>query len=354
MKFNSIQELRAWAVLSVVVLHSQEIAPHLTRVPFFSDFGWLGVRLFFVISGFIIAERIGRETSLKTYLLRRYLRVFPLYALVTLVAFALSVAIDSAIFTAARTEDGSPFVIGNLFSYVMSSMFIVPQDRWPFFMVGWSLEYEVVFYVTFGCAFFLLNRKGALAIMVILSAVGALELPFVRTFFDSFFLYFLVGCLAREAVRLEVPHGGRLAGCVCTASALLTGLHLIRAVDLSGLGFVVASAICFGSLIVFVVDLERRTSRYARRTALVLIGDMSFSIYLVHWLVFPLAGIFSADLQLISFEAEIFRLVCVSAVLGLSWLVWRFVERPLNKAFRPAQRVGLRPAKATGMTPAAN
>jgi peptidoglycan/LPS O-acetylase OafA/YrhL len=339
-KFNSIQVLRAWAVLSVVILHSQSIAPGLVEIPFFSDFGWIGVCLFFVISGFVIAERIAFETSLKEFILRRYLRVVPLYALATLIAFAISVAMDAAIFTAARTEDGTAFAIDDLGTYLVASLLILPQDRWPFFMVGWSLEYEVVFYVTFGCTFFFLKRKGALAVMLALTALGSLELPFVRTLFDSFFVYFLIGCLAREVTHLRLRHQGPLAASIAMTTASLAILHLYQVLDLTNLGFVTAGALCFGSMIVGIVELEKRTGLFSGRTMLVLIGDISYSIYLVHWLLFPLVKSWVANLQLTSLEFEILRALSILTALVLSWLVWRFIERPLNRACRRAISTG--------------
>lgn len=323
-------------MLSVVILHSQLIAPGLARMPFFSDFGWIGVRLFFVISGFIIAERIAFETSLPQFLLRRYLRVFPLYALATIIALATSVVTGSAIYSVSRTDSGAPFETDDRIFYILDSLLIIPQDRWPVLMVGWSLEYEVVFYAAFGCAFFFAKRKGALAIMFALAVVATLKPSISQPFFDSFFIYFLIGCLSREVVHLGLRYRASFAVAVCFVTGLLSILHLYEFLDLTAVGFVTATAFCFGAMIIAAVDLEQRTILFSGRSTLVLIGDMSFSIYLVHWLLIPVAGSLVENLQLTSIELEVFRLASLLAVLIVSWLVWRFVERPLNMACRRA------------------
>ena len=88
MKYQSIQLLRAVAALMVVVQHSHIAFTPTEKAklwwwPVFSDFGWLGVSLFFVISGFIIANVLSRPNfSLVDYFWRRFIRIYPLYWMV--------------------------------------------------------------------------------------------------------------------------------------------------------------------------------------------------------------------------------------------------------------------------------
>lgn len=85
MRYQSIQFLRALAALMVVVQHSHiAFSPSdkakLWWWPGFSDFGWLGVSLFFVISGFIISSVLSRPNfSLGNYFYHRFMRIYPLY-----------------------------------------------------------------------------------------------------------------------------------------------------------------------------------------------------------------------------------------------------------------------------------
>ena len=108
-ELRSIQILRAVAVLQVVFLHfavassSQAYLP----VPFFTDFGWLGVRLFFVISGFIIAVTIEKEPSITRYLLKRYFRIFPLYMVATLVTLLGLLVAQDGLQVTTRNDFGN-------------------------------------------------------------------------------------------------------------------------------------------------------------------------------------------------------------------------------------------------------
>ena len=166
LKYNSIQFLRCVAVIAVLVFHSHwVVSQKLQNIPLLTNYGWIGVSLFFVISGFIISERIAFERSLGRFLFKRYMRVFPLYGVFTLMAIVLSLGFGWDYLGLPRTDSGGEFNPDSVY-YPLKSLFIVPQDDWPVFAVGWSLEYEIVFYFTFGMAYFLGGRKFALFIML--------------------------------------------------------------------------------------------------------------------------------------------------------------------------------------------
>lgn len=331
MKYNSIQVLRCVAVMSVLILHSHfSIEQGVYQIPFFSQFGMIGVYLFFVISGFIIAERIGFERSLGVFLFRRYMRVFPLYALMTIVAALISIAVGWGIFAEARTDSGAVYQPEPLV-YTLKSLFIVPQDPWPIFLVGWSLEYEVVFYFSFGIAYFLGGRGGALATMLVMSVAGVVFPDLTRPLFDAMFMYFLFGCAACEILRRDNRRLIAAAPFVCIISGAMWVLHLYKVLDLTGTGFTVASATCFAALVVLCVDLEKRGKGFGHAGVLVRIGDMSFSIYLVHWLVMRISFYYTGGITLGTGTAELLRIVLFLLALAASWVVWEFVERKIGR-----------------------
>jgi hypothetical protein len=73
LKYNSIQFLRCVAVIAVLVFHSHwVVSQKLQNIPLLTNYGWIGVSLFFVISGFIISERIAFERSLGRFLFNRH------------------------------------------------------------------------------------------------------------------------------------------------------------------------------------------------------------------------------------------------------------------------------------------
>lgn len=145
---TAIQLLRFLAAFGVVAIHC---------VPSF-EAGAVGVDVFFVISGFIIvvASRnyFGASGAPWTFLRRRILRVVPLYWIATLGVAAREMA------------RGEPFGWG----FLASSLFFVPHlneaegNFQPIVRVGWTLNFEMFFYVIFAAALLLPMRPALVAV----------------------------------------------------------------------------------------------------------------------------------------------------------------------------------------------
>jgi peptidoglycan/LPS O-acetylase OafA/YrhL len=95
---NAVHALRALAVLMVFAVHLLDsfntyFFPDCETLnlamPFVKRFGTFGVELFFVISGFVIMNSV-RKYDLREFLLRRLIRIYPLFAAFTIAFFALS------------------------------------------------------------------------------------------------------------------------------------------------------------------------------------------------------------------------------------------------------------------------
>lgn len=343
LKYNSVQFLRCVAVLAVLVFHSHwAVSQELINIPLLTDHGWIGVSLFFVISGFIISERIGLERSLGRFLFKRYMRVFPLYGLFTLTAIVLSLGFGWDYLVQARTDSGGEFN-PDWGYYYLKSLFIIPQDDWPVFMVGWSLEYEMVFYFTFGVTYFLGGRKFALFIMLTLAFAGGAFQDFMRPVFDYNFYYFLFGCAAREVLCYEnraIMPGSSL---VCLITSVLWIAHLNNVIDITAFGFVLASAVSFAALIVVCVTLEKNNKAFVHPSPLTVIGDMSFSLYLFHWLAISVCLYITGDTVFSAIQAESIRIAIIVFAICGSWAVWTFLEKPMNRLIRTGMLTNRRP-----------
>jgi peptidoglycan/LPS O-acetylase OafA/YrhL len=152
-----LDALRFFAVLGVLVSHFW-IPKKLPWLLADMDLGWLGVRLFFVLSGFLITgilldARKMAETSVHTpaflirqFYIRRFLRIFPIYYLVIAVALALNLSPGRELW-------------GWLLSYT-SNIYITVQHTWigPFSHF-WSLAVEEQFYLLWPCMIMFLPRK---------------------------------------------------------------------------------------------------------------------------------------------------------------------------------------------------
>ncbi|TGV78111.1 acyltransferase, partial [Mesorhizobium sp. M00.F.Ca.ET.149.01.1.1] len=202
---HSIQYLRGLAACAVVCFHVSEQFGG----PF--DVGAAGVDIFFVISGFIMwVTTAGRPADPWRFMSRRFTRIVPLYWIVTLL-------------TAAGILLKSQFFYGHFLSVsnFVGSLFFVPvlQENalHPVVLQGWTLCYEMMFYLLFTLALFLGERWrfGVLvgALVTIVALHFAFAAGYARAFTDPVVLEFAagaaVGRLWLQGAR--VPLGAALA-----------------------------------------------------------------------------------------------------------------------------------------------
>lgn len=352
MKLFQVQVLRGLAALLVVLFHAQSVCPGLVgsssaSAAVMGRFGSYGVDLFFVLSGFIIryAEPAdGYEP--RAFLWRRVCRVLPVYWLLTLVAVALG-------FVFVRTS-GTP--APDLLLAAKSLGFVsFSTGRQPLLYVGWSLEFEMFFYLA-TAAFLVASRSPWRAVTVgfsLLSALGsALVLAHVEAlrelrefFLDPLLLEFALGVLLGHAFRTRA-----LDRVAAFAVALGFVATLVARWDSYG-GRVVVAGLPAALLLWIALVGERRGSFRAPR-ALVELGDASYSIYLLQ--VFTLSAFAKAGRFV--FGTTNADLLVVFATLGTvlaAWAFHRLVEAPL---VRLVQRAGarLRSAPALDVTSASS
>lgn len=166
-RIPSLDFLRAMAILSVLLLHSSEF---LSGIPvYFSvlfSYGWAGVDLFFVLSGFLIGSQAFQEKecstkAFKKFLLKRWFRTFPLYYTVLVIYLLIKPLL------------GYPFIGDPLKFIFFIQNFYSPKD----FVQSWSLCIEEQFYLLFPIIFY-----GALRIKKISSFYWLIP-GFLSTFY---------------------------------------------------------------------------------------------------------------------------------------------------------------------------
>jgi len=161
----SIQYLRAFAAYFVVLFHISASLNSQTGGNVVFAVGAVGVDIFFVLSGFLMAMIVAENHEIDTrFLMRRFLRIAPLYYLVTLVLFTLAVL--------------SPFLVqaGKAsFGHLLASLLFVPFPSasgsvTPILTLGWTLNYEMFFYFLIALTTFLF-RDRTLGLTVIFMVV---------------------------------------------------------------------------------------------------------------------------------------------------------------------------------------
>ncbi len=186
--FPSLDGLRALSILAVIWYHVPELRP-IWRT------GFLGVHLFFVISGYLITTLLLREksttggVSLKNFYIRRTLRIFPAYYL-TLALFLIACLVTPEL-------RGEPLAIylHNLPSFLTytSNWFVYPGGWGPglpqarvVFVAAWSLATEEQFYL-FWPWVIALTKKWYTPVLIMLTLIFANEIVKIKTQY-SFFL----------------------------------------------------------------------------------------------------------------------------------------------------------------------
>jgi exopolysaccharide production protein ExoZ len=328
-----IQYLRALAALSVVwghSLYSIQGAAQQLGAPWF---GASGVDLFFVISGFIMVVTTDRaDVTPLRFLALRVIRVVPLYWLATLAWIAYTALAES---TACP-----PAAIVKSLLFVPYRSAGPPAGVWPILQNGWTLNFEMFFYLLFALALAAPRRLGTAALALTLVALvatgrlfGPFSQPLASTYTSPYLSEFVAGMILAHGWRKGEPRDSLLQslvliafGCYC-----LGGLHS-RLTIVGGAFLVVA-----GSLNPKFAAIESRP--------LMALGNASYSIYLIHQLVLaglvPLwTGLFPVATTLSSVCFLVLALLAC-ALGGL--LCYRWIERPLLARLR--KLIGTRAAR---------
>jgi peptidoglycan/LPS O-acetylase OafA/YrhL len=344
-KLLHIQFLRGLAALAVAFLHAQHDAAALairtgdafeafTRFPFMA-----GVDVFFVISGFIMvyASRplFGKPESRGVFLARRIARIAPLYWAVTTLYLAIAV---TAPFVLNQPQPSAWLVIASyLFVPAMRADGLVQ----PVYSLGWTLNYEMFFYVLFAAVIALPLKTAMVRLMAILIGlvlVGSImRLPRPLAFWtDPIILEFALGAGLGWLQSQGVTLGRTLRWTLAIMALALLG---IGGADVGGTTAIMRP-IMWGipaALLVAAATLrQERTETVSSFTRFcAFLGDISYAIYLIH--PFVIRGISETAIKsgLVAVIGPYgFVLVAMAGTVVAAWVVHRTLERPATAYMR--------------------
>lgn len=327
--YDGIQGLRFVAALLVVILHAtfytnERLAPVTVWYQ-----GGVGVDIFFVISGFVMAvstvNLVGTRDGWKRFALRRLIRIMPLYWVATTVKLLTLIAVPAVVLHAELDP------IRTVLSYVLLPSSNVDGDIQPLLAVGWTLMFEMAFYALFALALFvrispLLFCAVGLGILATGSIFRTDDWPAATVYFNPIVLYFVVGMaigrwtIDRSTRSLAAWLGG--VAILWTVISLLDGSSPERVASTLTQHLVVSLAI-----LVIVVCEPLIAGRLPR--VLLYLGGASYSLYLFHPLIAPIVpvglGILGVKSALLSVVLSV-----LASVLG-ACLIFRWVEQPMTR-----------------------
>ncbi|SDS26675.1 Peptidoglycan/LPS O-acetylase OafA/YrhL, contains acyltransferase and SGNH-hydrolase domains [Halopseudomonas sabulinigri] len=339
---RDIDGLRAIAVLPVVLFHLG-VAP-------FSG-GFVGVDVFFVISGFLITSIVYREQQAGTFSYarfyeRRIRRLFPALAVMLLVTGAVAWFVllpeDYKLFSEAQGL--SVLFLANIHFWNKTDYFNDAVANIPL-LHTWSLSVEEQFYLLFPPLLLLLVKRCPKRVNLALFGLAALSLLAAQKALSSvpesaFYLVhlraweLLAGALlATGAVR---PIAGRWLreSCAFFGLGLIAGSVFLLDKQTAFPGLSAVPAVLGAALIIHAgASGSTLVGRLLGVKALVFLGLISYSLYLWHWPLFVFAGYYQIEPLGAVEKLGLFILACL-----LGWLSWRYVESPFRRAGELGER----------------
>ena len=324
--------LRLTAALAVVFFHyffrgaaaEGALAEGYPSVAPFALYGYLGVNLFFLISGFVIAwSAEGRFWQ--EFAIARFVRLYPGYLLCMTITFVIVMAF------------GAPLFSTSLGQYAANLSMFAPALGQPFMDgVYWSILLELVFYgwvtlALLGGVF----QKWKLGLIFVWLAIAASNELFIESrgirllFITEFGPFFAAGVLVHHIHA----HGRSLAALLLLGAAFLLSCSTLSVTQqwmLNEYGIAVSQPhlvianIVMHSLLIGAILLRSHVVPSAMTLAL---GGLTYPLYLLHQKIgyiainaaAPLAGKWAAGLG------------CVALMVLISWAIWQYFERPAQR-----------------------
>lgn len=311
---NNIQALRAFAAINVVLFHIIGTASSYSQGTYFINFleGWgaNGVDIFFVISGFVMLHtQMGNRRSALDFIKSRLIRIVPTYWIITLFAISLFLIFPSAIRGMIVTPN---WAFSSLF--FTSSIF---AEKSPIVHVGWTLEWEMLFYVIFAVA--LLIRSWS---MVIIS-VGAVLLFVSFISGKLIVLEFLLGLFVAYIFHNR-RYSDRFGFAVFAFGLSLLFLSLFPYVREQEL-----DRFLIWGIPSFFIVLGAIYSMQVKGFLLTYLGDASYSIYLIQIITIPAFYKLSSKL-LVGFNGDVLAIFCLIASVLSGCIFYSFIEKPIT------------------------
>lgn len=310
-----------------------------------TGFGWVGVDLFFVLSGFLIGSILiynkGAKNYFKTFYLRRIVRIIPNYFLLLFVfGFIFNL----------------PFFKGN---YFLSSRGEIPY--WSYFAmvhnfymayfnnfgnralsITWSIGIEEQFYILFPFLTFYLKDRylpfilGAFVISsIIIRASYSTWMPqyvLLPSRMDGLSIGFLVAyCHQNGILERKKTIVLKASQWVIFGSILFSAFLYFRFNDLGPIKHTLFSMFFSGVLVFTLLRKDSRFSNFLQTKTLTWIGTISYSLYLFHYVILGLVYHINGKqgIGITNINDIALTVIALTLSLGFSFLVYRFLEKPM-------------------------
>jgi len=321
LKISNLQLLRAFAALNVVFFHiigtSKAYGFGVVSLSFLEGWGGNGVDIFFVISGFIMVyiQNLKGRTP-QEFAVDRIVRIVPVYWLLTIL-----VIVSFFILPSSSLNSTSPGI-----SELISSLLFIHQPMYestPILFVGWTLEYEMMFYMIFAASILIKKRIYSYILVLIALAVSHLYFeanPIVYEFFFGMLLgYFHLFYKARNDVG------------ICALSLGVIGLTLPL---FSNVLSFVDNRVIYSGIPSLLIVFGAIYSKQFNNSVMAILGNASYSIYLIQVFTIP---IFYKALTLINIgeiDTDMLAFLCLAFTSIAGVVCYWLFEKPVSFYFK--------------------
>lgn len=348
-----VEGLRAIAVVPVILFHA--------NTSFFSG-GYVGVDVFFVISGFLITLTLladenfpPRERIIRFYVrrIRRILPVLVLVVLATLVVGAILLLPDDLIRLAKSTVATALFV-SNFWFWTQSGYFLRHAEFLPL-LHTWSLAIEEQFYIIFPLTLIVIGKNRHYLSVVIMSFLAAtlfISSVYLTKHYPGAAFYWptrawelLLGAVLALAIpKDEKSTNWLIRELVAAGGIALIGVSVFAFDRITPFPGYAALVPVVGTAAVIYGGSGTRVGRVLSLRPFIWVGMISYSLYLWHWpiLVFAKQALATEQLDLSQ------TIVCIALSSLASALSWRFVETPFRRRATPRRSLFLWPGWFVG------
>ena len=329
-----LDALRALAVLAVMVHHFLPVDRYIPTD--YITLGFLAVRLFFVLSGFLITgillnyRSLERGTALRRFYLRRVLRIFPIYYLTLFIALALQVR---------SIQQGAFWHLTYLSNYIapFHPEWMGPASHF------WTLAVEEQFYFVWPFILLFVPKKYLKG-----TIVGTIALAVI---FRAFVLFVLSMSLEVAGIftfaTLDSLGGGALLALFHYDERLRPRLpRLMKWFLVAGLGImtlttllyiynrgfrILHTLLCLGISFLFVVLIEKTARGFGgpaktvmENPAVLYVGKISYGLYVYHNFMLAIVIYYFRDYRLVAVLATV-------STFAVAIVSWHVIERPLAR-----------------------
>lgn len=319
---------RGLAALWVVLYHFGQARTYPDWYEALVSYGWLGVPIFFVISGYSIGISIDRTKYFHSFLIKRFARIYPAYW-ISLLLIAILIVLQK-FFTGNNSIVAFPKSIVGLLNSVFC--FYKPLTNTDYTnWVYWTLIYELFFYFAFSLALFIESRFRNIFFMAIVSM--SLMYPYFLNVNALFFLklvgYFSLGISLNEIAKKKWIEAFILI-VISILSILQNKVYCVSSDNKLASTYGLIAALIFS---IFVLALSHL---FKKKSVLSKVGDWSYGIYLFH---IPI-GVYLVNLIGVSPNYSnsgffvIYDVILILLVILCSWFVYKFIEHPCMQFFK--------------------